>query len=140
MAKMVLIVDDEPDVATYLAAILQTHGYTPVIATDVDGGADLACQLRPDLISLDIMMPRESGISMYVRVRRDPILRHIPVVIVSGLGDKGDFDFRSYVPDSSIPPPDHFLEKPIDVEEYLRVVGSLVAGEHSRDKGRTKHA
>jgi len=135
MAKKILIVDDEPDITTYLAAILETQGYSPVMATDVDTGWNLVRKLKIELICLDIMMPRESGISMYVRLRQDSVLKDIPVVIVSGVGEKGNFDFRSYVPDTSIPAPDHFFEKPVNVEEYLRVVGRLVSG-----KGKTKHA
>ena len=49
----------------------------------------------------------------------------IPVLIISGVVQAGEFDFRSYVPDESVPPPEAYLEKPINVPEFLQVVEHL---------------
>ncbi|MDD3732202.1 MAG: hypothetical protein PHU88_07505, partial [candidate division Zixibacteria bacterium] len=80
-----------------------------------------------DLICLDIMMPRESGISFYIRLKKNDLLRGIPVVIVSGAIHLGEFDFRAYVPDTSIAPPEQYIEKPIVVEAFLKTVEELTA-------------
>ncbi len=126
MAKKILIVDDEVDITTYLSAVLQANGYSSAIATDADAGFVLAGDVHPDLICLDIMMPKESGISMYARLKRDPDLQHIPVIIISGVEQGGTFDFRSYVADDTIPEPERFMEKPIDVEKYIQAIEELV--------------
>ena len=127
MSKKVLIVDDEPDITTYLSMVLKANGYLSAVALDAGAGLETARDVRPDLICLDIMMPRESGISMYTQLKEDPALKNIPVMIISGVAPEGKFDFRSYVPDKSIPPPEHFMEKPINIDEYLKVIERLIS-------------
>ncbi len=132
MAYKVLIVEDEADIATYLATVLRVNGFEPTVASDVKSGLRLAQELRPHLICLDIMMPKESGISMYTRLRSDAELKAIPVVIISGAGQDGSFDFRSYVPDTSVPEPDYYLEKPVSAEHYVSVVSELLAAKSGK--------
>lgn len=126
MSKKVLIVDDEPDIAAYLAAILNTNGFTATVADSVQSGLEAVDRITPDLICLDIMMPKESGISMYRRLRETDATRHIPVVIISGAEQQGKFNFRSYLPEESIPEPDCYLEKPIDVKNFVEIVERLI--------------
>ena len=121
----VLIVDDEPDVAKYLAMILRANGYEPSVAHNAEDGHELVGELVPDLVCLDIMMPRESGISMYRKLREGEDTRNIPVVFISGAEQEANFNFRSYLPDESIPEPDGYLEKPINVDRYLEIVKRL---------------
>lgn len=122
MTGRVLIVDDEHDVTTYLATALRAHGFDALVANSVEDGLRRVAATPPDLVILDIMMPRESGLSMYVRVKGDRTTRHIPFVILSGVAQKGQFDFRSYIADESIPPPEHYLEKPVSVDELIDVL------------------
>ena len=81
----------------------------------------------PDLISLDIMMPKESGITLFQKLRRDPKLKNIPVLIVSGMGQEGKLDFYSLIDDKSISEPDGFMEKPIDVDSYIESINELLS-------------
>ncbi len=127
MPKSVLVVDDEPDVMTYLVAVLEGAGYAPYSADSVEGGLKLLEEVTPDLICLDIMMPKESGISMYLRLKQDHDLKSIPVMIISGVEHSGEGVFRSFVPDESVPAPECFMEKPIDVESYIRTIGKLTS-------------
>ena len=140
MVGRVLIVDDERDVTTYVATALRAHGFEALVANSVEDGQRLLTSDPPDLVLLDIMMPRESGLSMYVRLKEDPITRHIPVVILSGVAQKGQFDFRSYVSDQSVPIPEHYLEKPVSVEELMAVIKNISSGAGFGDRGRTNHA
>jgi DNA-binding response OmpR family regulator len=132
----VLIVDDEPDVAAYLAAALKANGHSATVAHSVDSGLESIRRSRPDLICLDIVMPRESGVSMYVRLRKDDHYRSIPILIVSGVGQDGRLDFRKYVADESVPLPDHYLEKPIKVEEFIETVENLVSSRTTERRSR----
>jgi twitching motility two-component system response regulator PilH len=122
----VLIVDDEADVATYMATVLRAHGHRVTIAKSVEAGLQSVSESRPDLICLDIMMPRESGISMYRRLKQNRETASIPVIVVSGVEPEGQFDFRSYLPNESVPPPECFLEKPLDVHEFVATVERLL--------------
>jgi len=126
MATKVLVVDDEPDVATYMSVVLKQNGFTPVLATSADQALDLVKLECPDLICLDIMMPKKSGFSFYAALRGDRKCSKIPVVIVSGVVQRGEFDFRQFVPDESIPPPQYYVEKPIEVESFIALLKKLV--------------
>lgn len=121
----VLVVDDEPDIVTYLTILLEDGGYR----TRSAGDADLALselRARPfDLICLDIMMPRRSGLSLYRQVKTDPKLRGIPVVVISAFSRLEDFTgqkFRRLFPDESVPEPAHFIEKPVNVEHFMETI------------------
>ena len=92
----------------------------------VEEGLQKVSDFAPDLICLDIMMPRESGISMYLRLKQEEATADIPVVLISGVAPESQFDFRTYVEDESVPPPDCFLEKPVAVGRLLETVASLI--------------
>ncbi len=125
MSYKVLIVDDEPDVASYLAAILRANGHSPVIAHSVDEGLAKLEESRPDIICLDIMLPKESGVSMYINVRQNEETRDIPVIVISGVELEGQFDFSSFLPNETLPPPECFMEKPIKVDEFVATIERL---------------
>jgi len=127
MAKKVLIIEDEPDVMEYLNTVLESNGYRTYTSTDAEQALAMVKEIVPDLICLDIMMPRESGLSFYTRLRKLKALKNIPVVVVSGAIQRGEFDFRSFVPDETIAPPERFIEKPIVVDDFLQTVAELTA-------------
>lgn len=127
MSKKVLIIDDEPDVLTYLSTILQNNDYSPFSADSVKSGMKMLETVVPNLICLDIMMPKESGITMYRKLREDNRFKLIPVLIISGIIHNGDFNFRSYITDKRIPHPEEILEKPVKVDEFIRLVNKLTA-------------
>ncbi len=134
MSTRILIVDDEPDVATYLATVLRANGYDPTVANDVDTAIAKVGEISPAVICLDIMMPKKSGISLYAHLKQDASLASIPVVIISGVAFEGKFDFRTYMPDESVPPPECFLEKPINPEGFVKTISGLVASGRKKEK------
>nr|MBN2277380.1 response regulator [candidate division Zixibacteria bacterium] len=127
MSIKVMIIEDEPDVIEYLNTVLTANGYETVVCGDTRSAADMIKKHRPDLICLDIMMPRETGLSFYVRLKAMDTFRNIPVVMISGAIQQGEFDFRAYVPDRSIPPPERFIEKPIMVDDFLETIAILTS-------------
>jgi CheY-like chemotaxis protein len=131
MKKRIMVIDDEPDIRLYLGAAVEDAGYESVA---YEGGPILqeVEARRPDLIVLDIMMPGRSGMSMYRALRTSPEYGKIPVVVVTGMSSEKEFAadmFRRLVPDQSIPPPDAFLEKPVAVAAFERVIRALLEGE-----------
>lgn len=130
MSRTALIVDDEPDVRIYLQTVLMQDGFEVRTCDNVNCAWDAVQQSEPDIVLLDIMMPQESGISLYMQIRQDKRFAELPVVIVSGVVQAGEFDFRSFVPDESVPPPNAYVEKPIDVDQFLETIEGLTAKRH----------
>jgi CheY-like chemotaxis protein len=128
--KTILIVDDEPNVAAYLETLLQDNGYATMTAGDGEEAMERVRETRPDLISLDITMPKQSGVGFYRDLREDAELKTIPVVIVTAVtGYAGDpEEFRKFISTrKSVPPPEGFLAKPIKKDELLELFGKLLA-------------
>ena len=137
-SKKILIIDDEPDVVTYLSAVLEANGYKSYATGDIKTAMEQVKDIHPDLICLDIVMPEETGISFYTRLRRENESKTTPVIIISGIVESEKFDFRTYTKDDSIPPPECYMEKPIDVEKYIQKVKELV-GKNSTILNRNKN-
>ena len=128
--RTVLVLDDEPHVVVYLEMLLQDAGYRTISAGDGKAGMEQVKQETPDLICLDITMPEESGIRFYRKLKDDPALAHIPVVVVTavtGLGGKPE-PFEKFISTRSwLPPPEGFFSKPIDKGEFLGKVNEILS-------------
>lgn len=129
----ILIVDDEPDVITYLTAVLENSGYKAFSADNADEGFEMLRIIEPDAICLDIMMPKELGLNMYSRLKKDEIFKNTPVIIISGVVSEENFEFRKLVPDNSIPPPHEYLEKPINRAQFLQIIDKLLTAKKKMD-------
>ena len=129
MGKTVLSVDDEAQTREFLSVVLEENGYTPVQATDGEQAIDIIRQQKPDLIILDIMMPRQSGIKMYRELKNSESLRDIPVIILSGLPRRTLLQAKAAMTRSSgenIPDPEAFLEKPVTPERLLASIREIL--------------
>jgi len=137
MPRKILIVDDEPDIITFLSSVLEENGYTSVSAKDGVEGLEILRKEKPDLVLLDLMMPKKSGITMFQELRKDPDMSHIPVVVVTGVSDVTGVDFRNFMYKQPLRDekkfaettgltkytiPDGYLEKPIDPDELVKLV------------------
>ena len=122
--KTILVVDDEPDVRTYLSTLLEDHGYSTTQAKD---GEEALAKLKADapaLITLDISMPEKSGVKLYREIKEDPRWNKIPVIIVTGVSE----DFQKFITTRrQVPPPEGYLSKPIDQEEILELISKLTS-------------
>jgi len=141
MSKKILIVDDEPDIITFLSALLEENGYESVSAKDGTEGLELLRKEKPDLVLLDLMMPKKSGITMFQELRKDPELSDIPVIVVTGVSEVTGVDFRNFMFKqpmrdekkfvettglSKYTVPDGYIEKPIDPDELIKVVNETL--------------
>jgi two-component system, OmpR family, response regulator RpaA len=82
-----LIVEDDPALRAALSLTLETAGFDVHTAEDGEQGVALASQLQPDVILMDIMLPRMNGWEAKLQLTDDPIVGHVPVIGVSALGD-----------------------------------------------------
>ena len=129
--KRILILDDEPDIITYFEILLHDHGYRTLSAQDgVDGLAKARAE-HPDLITLDISMPKKSGVRLYCELKSDPELKTIPVVVVTAVtDDAGDpYAFKEFLQGcAEVPAPEGYVPKPVDRDELLAVIDRTLAG------------
>jgi CheY-like chemotaxis protein len=84
----VLFVEDDADLAEMYRLKLELDGYTVTRAADGEDGLRMAKEIHPDLIFLDIRLPRMDGFQVLERLRADEELKHIPVIILSNYGEK----------------------------------------------------
>jgi len=88
-APLVMIVDDDPNSRDLLVATVRREGYRVIEATDGESALMLAREWRPDVITLDVLMPRMDGWAVLTAFKSDPLLAEIPVIIVTVLADRG---------------------------------------------------
>ncbi len=120
----ILVVDDNPQNVELVQAYLETMNCVTQVAVDgVDALAKVA-SFKPDLIILDIMMPRLSGFEVCRRLKADPKTRAIPILMVTALHELGDIE-RGVESGT-----DDFLTKPVNKLELLTRVKSLLRIRH----------
>jgi CheY-like chemotaxis protein len=123
-SKKILIVDDEEDVLTYFEAIFNDDGYDTILARDGIKGFEVAKSEIPDLITLDITMPKQSGLKLYRQFKDHPELKNVPVIIITAHDDFGEIftdDLKEYVP------PEGIFYKPLDPEALLKLIMEILS-------------
>ncbi len=119
MAQKILIVDDEADVRIFLETLLKESGFETSTANDGDTGFDKLKEFKPDLVTLDIIMPHETGHKFYRRLLKDPETKDIPVIILSGVTRYKELFARDH---KTMKKPFAFVEKPIVPEQLVEKV------------------
>lgn len=119
--KRILVIDDDPDIVSYLKALLEDNGFTVITATDASSGLNKARHEKPDLITLDVSMPGMSGVQVYKELRTEKITSSIPVFIVTGA-----VDFRSLMYERTVQAPEGFIGKPIDAGTFILNVKKII--------------
>jgi CheY-like chemotaxis protein len=149
MPKRVLVIDDDRNSVKYLSAVLSNHGYDPVAAYDGNEGLERIEEATPDLIVLDVMMPKKTGFVLFEQLKKDERYREIPVLMLTGVGevleeleDHMDEAFeRPYdklrealkkkireMRDEGLVRPEMFLDKPVDPDSFAAKVKQLLGG------------
>ena len=129
MAKTIVFVDDDLDMRIFLSTVLKTSGYSPVPARNAIEGLQKVRESPPDLVIMDVMMPKAGGVTMFRELKSDERLKHIPVIMLTGVSEKA---FSHHVRmvnlriDESLPPPDAYLEKPLDPGALLAAIQRLL--------------
>lgn len=120
MMPRILVIDDDAAIAELVAINLEMAGYEVTHAEDGIKGQALAIQLLPDLIVLDLMLPRVDGFTVCQRLRRDDRTADIPVLMLTALSQTQDKveGFNSGA--------DDYLTKPFELEEMLARVRALL--------------
>jgi DNA-binding response OmpR family regulator len=123
MAHRIMIIDDDQDIRTYLKTLFEKNGYETETAEDGEKGFPKAKAFRPSLITLDILMPKESGMKLFKKLKEDAILKDVPVVILTGVSQYRELHENDFLPSQL---PAAFIEKPIRQEKILETVRELI--------------
>jgi two-component system phosphate regulon response regulator PhoB len=125
MSKKVLVVDDDPDVRTFIVTVLEENNYIPIVAHDGVEGLKKVEEENPDLITLDVLMPRGSGIRLYRTLKTDLSFKKIPVIMLTGIALKSFLRSQKVLAEfkgEEVPVPDFYLEKPVEPDELIDAI------------------
>lgn len=129
--KRAVVIDDEEDMTTYFSSILEENGFSVRAANNAEDGEKLLREDPPDLICLDLVMPGKTGINLFKTLRRqDEALNSIPLIMITGIKEQLNIDWKEIVSKYRVRKPDGFIEKPVTPERLMRVVNNVLSGEH----------
>ena len=121
--KKILIVEDEPDLVEMLSVFFGESGFDTITAYDGHEGFIKAENEKPDLITLDISMPGESGVKMYRNLINSDKAKNIPVIIITA----APAELKGFIKRmKSFPDPAGYFEKPVNRDELLSKIKALV--------------
>jgi CheY-like chemotaxis protein len=121
----ILVVDDEPDVLTYISTVLEDQGAAVIQALDAEQALELALREKPDLITLDLSMPGRNGGYVFEEIRKNPALSASRVCIITGKPE-----LRRLIYDRPVRPPEGYLDKPINEETLLTNIRKILEVTH----------
>ncbi len=128
----VLVIDDDPDFVAYVKTVLEADGISVATAYDGEHALEQVRKDPPDLVTLDIQMPRKTGVVFYRQMKSEERLRAIPVIVVTGLR-RMDLYAAPFiqaffeVEHRNLPSPEAYLDKPVSREELLAAVRDKLA-------------
>ncbi|HDG97415.1 MAG: response regulator [Deltaproteobacteria bacterium] len=124
--KYILVVDDDPDLVETVAMMLESKGCEVGRAYDGVEGEESIKQRRPDLIILDVMMPRKDGYVLCAELKANEETKDIPVVLLTAVGEAVPTTRYSHA-DGMSTEADDYIAKPIDTETLWEIVNSLLS-------------
>ena len=124
MPKEILIVDDEPSIVVPIQFLMEQQGYTVMVAENGEGALDIIYKYKPDLILLDIMLPRIDGYEVCEIVRLDPRYRDIKIIFLTAKGREVE------IAKGLALGADAYITKPFSNTELVSKVKELLAVTH----------
>lgn len=116
----ILVVDDEPNIVVAIEFLMQQQGFETDTAYDGQEALAKAKQFRPDLIILDVMMPKADGFEVAHAVRREPDLEGVKIVFLTAKGTSRD-KVNGYDAGGDV-----YLTKPFDNDELLEMISEML--------------
>jgi DNA-binding response OmpR family regulator len=120
MAKNILLVDDEPNILVMLSSRLKKNGYDVITARDGQEAFDVARKSKPDLIILDLMLPRMDGYTVCGLLKKDTKYSMIPIIMLTAKAQESDIKMGETVG------ADAYVKKPFTSEELMEVIKSFL--------------
>jgi CheY-like chemotaxis protein len=126
--KTVLVVDDEPDIRLYMKTVLENAGFEVAIAANGKEALDRMTEKKPDVISLDLVMPKMSGLKFYRYIQKNRDRAGVPVVVVTAHAkdEFGEADLDKIRAAKSKDGKMVVVEKPIEPVNYVNAIRSVL--------------
>lgn len=123
-SRSILVVDDDPAIRKILSQSLEMEGFVIYQASDGEEALEAIDSTSPDLVILDVMMPKMNGFDVLKSVRSSPTTADLPVVMLTARSSQEDVweGWREGV--------DYYMTKPFDIEELLRFVERIFTEPH----------
>jgi CheY-like chemotaxis protein len=119
--KLILVVDDDPDLVDMVSTKLEANNYRIAKAYDGIQAWEMIKQEKPDLVILDVMMPKKDGYTVCSEIKRDPQFKDIAVVLLTAVTE--NIQTTSYTHhEGRTTPADDFIPKPIDLDKLMDIV------------------
>ena len=128
MAKVLLIVEDDPLMSRMYQKIFSFEKYEVATAANGEEGLDKVRELKPTVVLLDVMMPKMNGLQVLEKIKADPELKHIPVIMLTNLA--GEKDAESALMKGAIK---YIVKSEHDPKQIVAMVKEIIAA-HSRDE------
>ncbi len=125
MKKKVLVIDDDPDVRSFVITVLEENQYISLAAQDGVQGLEMIEKEQPDLVILDVLMPRGSGIRLYRKIKTNEKLNKTPVIMFTEIALQSFLKSQKALEEfkgEKVPKPDIYLEKPVEPEELAAAI------------------
>jgi len=122
--KYVLIVDDDPDMVETVGMMLESKGYEVGKAYDGVEGDESIKKRRPDLVVLDVMMPRKDGYTLCSELKKNTVTRDIPVILLTAVGEAVPTTTYSHA-DGMATEADDYIPKPVDTMTLVHSIERL---------------
>jgi DNA-binding response OmpR family regulator len=116
----ILVVDDDPDIRRLLSVLLEGEGHGVISAPDGDKALELISGASPDLVVLDVMMPKKDGYTVLKEMKASGIRETTKVLVLTARAAESDW-LRGYKLGA-----DQYLTKPFDTDEFLNLVNDLL--------------
>ena len=126
MGKYVLIVDDDPDMVETVGMMLESKGYEVGKAYDGIEGEDSIRMRRPDLLVLDVMMPRKNGYVLCAELKKNKETKDIPIILLTAVGEAVPSTTYSHA-DGKATEAEDYIAKPVDAQELVESIERLVS-------------
>ena len=122
--KRVLVVDDEPDIRLFLKTVLEDNGFDVDTADNGKHALERIKDCKPDLIMVDLVMPKMRGITLLSYLEKNPEWAQIPFIVVTAHAhdELGKEDFLKLKAEKILTAPHSYIEKPIVASEYVKAV------------------
>ncbi len=133
--KRILVVDDEPDIRDFLSSCLEDAGFQVETAVDGFDALEKIEKQIPDLMTLDMLMPRISGIKLMRKLRKNEKMKNIPVIIVTAHAkdELGEEDVKELYAEEVNLAPKHIMEKPITPSKLVTAIADILGVELDLD-------
>ncbi len=126
MAEKILIVDDDPDLVESVRIILESKGYEVEAAYDGIEGLEKVKEFQPDLIVLDVMMPKKNGYEVCKELKSDPKYSSIPILLLTAVVSQIPSSSQYTLDQGMETEADDYVDKPVEPEELVRRVEVLL--------------